>query len=518
MTLLIGLDIGTSNIKAAAYRADGGCLAQASSPTPSRTVALRQAEQDPDELWGAVAETLAKTVTACGSSPDIAGVCVASVGEAGVPLDAHGDPTCPIIAWYDERTAPLTQWWEAHLGTEPLFALTGLPLGHTFSLLKMQWLRQEAPVAWAATRRWLAVGDYIGFRLTGQQAMGYSLASRTMALDLGTRAWSPELLELARVPERLLPALAPEGTLLGRVLPEAVVATGLPESTAVFIGGHDHPVAAIAMGATAPGIVLDSTGTTETELMAIPSVRSILDRNDQHFSVGCHAAPGRYYIKGAILSAGSLLAWAAGLCFPKEPPHARLAALTEAAATSPAGADGLYLLPHLAGAGSPDRDSLARGVIAGLTLGHTRNDIARAAFEGLVYELNALLSALEQSAGHPISQVIAAGGGSQSSFWTQLKADITGHPMMVSPQTEAVTLGAAMLAGLGSGIYSSLEDAQAAHALPGEMYTPDPARAQLYDRLYRLRIRRIRELCVSLGAATGRLWGGTLDDPSPTRA
>jgi xylulokinase len=156
--------------------------------------------------------------------------------------------------------------------------------------------------------------------------------------------------------------------------------------------------------------------------------------------------------------------------------------------------------------------------MAGLTLGHTRNDIARAAFEGLVYELNALLSALEQSAGYPISRVIAVGGGSQSSFWTQLKADITGHPMMVSPQTEAVTLGAAMLAGLGSGIYSSLEDAQAAHALPGEMYTPDPARAQLYDRLYRLRIRRIRELCVSLGAATGRLWGGALDDPSPTRA
>ncbi len=506
MALLIGLDVGTSNIKAAAYRSDGGCVARASTPTPTTPAGLRQAEQHPGALWEAVAETLATTLAACGDAPDVAGLCVASVGEAGVPLDAHGEPTYPIIAWYDQRTASLPRWWDEAMGAQPLFALTGLPLGHTFSLLKMQWLRQMAPEAWAATQRWLAVGDYVGFRLTGQQATGYSQASRTMALDLTTRAWSDTLLSIAELPPSLLPTLVPEGTLLGHALPEAAAACRLPEGTPVFVGGHDHPVAAIAMGATEPGVVLDSTGTTETELMTIPSVRDILARGDGRFSVGCHAAPGSYYVKGGILGAGSLLRWVADLCFADTPPPDRLDALYTAAEASPPGARGLYLLPHLAGAGSPDRDSMARGVMAGLTLDHSRNDLARAAFEGLVYELKTLLNALAESAGHGIDRVIAAGGGSQSPFWTQLKADVTGRPILVSPHTEAVTLGAAMLAGVGAGIYRSLQDAQATHAQSSEAYTPDPARARDYQRLYQKRIAQIRALCLPVGALSGQLW------------
>lgn len=516
VALLIGLDIGTSNIKAAAYDASGPCRAQASFPTPTEMTGVRLATQDPEALWNTAAAALREVLEACQIGGEVSGVCVASVGEAGVPLDAHGRPTHPIIAWYDERTVPLLPWWRDYLGPAAIFAITGLPLGHTFSLFKLQWLRQQIPDAWARTRRWLGISDYIGYRLTGEQVMGYSLASRTMALDLQTRSWSADLLDAAEVPQDLLPALAPEGTFLGRVHAEAAEATGLPAGTPVLVGGHDHPVAAVALGATSSGIVLDSTGTTETELMAIPSVEAMLERDDQRFSVGCHALPGSFYIKGAILGAGSLLTWAANLLFPELPEQAKLDALERVAACSPAGAKGLYLLPHFGGAGSPDRDSAARGVIAGLTTHHTRDDMARAVLEGLTYELRALWEALEASAGYRVTRVIATGGGSQSVLWNHLKANVTGRAIAVSQQPEAVTLGAAMLAGLGSGQYASLEDAQKVHSPPTQIITPEPELAATYDQLYHERVQCIRAASAHLGAMTGHLWATEPTGDSPT--
>jgi len=505
LTLLIGLDIGTSNIKAAAYKVTGRLCAQTVIATPTKTIGLRGGTQDPDALWLAVARALRTVMDRVQDGGLVAGVCVASVGEAGVSLDAQGQPTHPIVVWYDDRTAPLVSWWRRHVGPEAVFVATGLALGHTFTLLKLQWLRQQAPQAWERTRRWLGISGYVGYRLTGEQAMGYSLASRTMALDLRTLSWSDDLLDAARVPRDLLPQLVPEGTMLGKVQEGAAAVTGLPTGTPVLVGGHDHPVGAIALGAVAPGVLLDSTGTTETELMGLPSVERMLRGDDRRFSVGCHAAPGSFYIKGAILGAGSLLRWAAQLLFPELPDDARTRALEHAAISAPPGARGLYLLPHLEGAGSPNRDSMARGVIAGLTARHTRDDLARAAWEGLAYELRTLWEALEDSAGYRIKQVVAAGGGSRSAFWNQLKANVTGRPISVSQQSEAVTLGSAMLAGMGSGVYASLDEARRTFPLHAERIEPDPELADTYGRLYRHAIERIRAESVRLGALAGHL-------------
>ncbi|MGC9359578.1 MAG: FGGY-family carbohydrate kinase, partial [Anaerolineae bacterium] len=500
-----------------AYEAAGRLCTQTVVPTPIEAVGLRRGTQDPKALWQAATSALRTVMSNVWDAP-IGGVCVASVGEAGVPLDAQGKPTHPIIAWYDDRTAPLVPWWQSRVDPQAIFATTGLVLGHTYTLLKLQWLFQQAPDAWERTRRWLSVSDYLGYRLTGEQAIGYSLASRTMALDLHTLSWSDDLLAAAGVPNALLPDLAPEGTLLGKVHRRAALATGLPVGTPVVVGGHDHPVGALALGAIAPGIVLDSTGTTETELMGLPSVEGILQRDDRRFSVGCHAAPGSFYIKGAILGAGSLIRWTGQLLFPDLPDDARLQAMEDAAASAPPGARGVYVLPHFAGAGSPNRDSTARGVIAGLTTRHTRAEIARAAWEGLAYELRALWEALEDSSGAGIVRIVAAGGGSRSAFWNQLKANVTGRAISVSEQTEAVTLGAAMLAGLGTGVYANLDEAHQAFPLRAKRFEPEPRLAVTYDDLYRDNIESIRLDSVRLGALAGSLWQAhaAMDGDAPT--
>jgi len=502
MELLLGMDLGTTNIKAVAYTTQGAPLAEASRPTPTRVMGLRRAEHDPDALLQEAMSALREVTSRLPRGAHISGVAIASVGEAGVPLDEHSQVLYPIIAWYDERTTRQAEQWATEIGATEVYRRTGLPLGHTFTLNKLMWLRENEQDVWSRMRRWLCVADYVAYRLTGEQRMGYSLASRTMALDLRRRQWAEDL--LAHVGEKadLFPELAPEGSLVGHIADDAALATGLPKGTPVFVGGHDHICGGLAVGACYPGVVLDSTGTTEAELVTLETVEPHLAKADLSFCLGCHVVEGRYYAIGSILGAGSMIGWLADLLWPTERPadrEAALQALTRAATQSEVGARGLYVLPHLAGAGSPDRDSTARGVFAGLTLEHTRADLARAAIEGLAYELRFLWEALERFSGQPIEHVVSVGGGARNALWSQIKADVTGHEMQVPEHVEAVTLGAAILAGLGAGIYGGLEDVRRSIHLPMAVTSPRPEAVPKYEERYRLLVTEIRPLAAALG-------------------
>ncbi len=499
---LIGLDLGTTNIKGVAYATSGMPLATASMPTPAIEQGLRRACHDPQALWGQMAAVIRDLVVALPAQAHLAGLAIASFGEAGVPLDARGEALYPVIAWYDERTAPQAAWWAQHMGEAEIYRHTGLPLGHTFTLNKLLWLREAEPEIYGRLSKWLCISDYMAYRLTGEQRMGYSLASRTMALDLRERRWSSEMLSCAGIAPDILPPLSAEGTLVGYVTPAAARETGLAQGTPVYIGGHDHVCGALAMGAFEPGVVLDSTGTTEAELVTLDGAAEYLDAADLSFCLGCHVARGRYYAIGSILGAGSMIGWLAGLLWGAEQSAGRdkvLQAFTQAAGESPVGAHGLYLLPHLAGAGSPDRDSTARGVFVGLSLAHTRADMARAAIEGLSYELRLLWEALERFAHHPITGVICAGGGARNALWSQVKADVTDRSLAIPANTEAVTLGAALLAGLGAGIYRDEREAMQQLSIPSVQLQPHADDARRYARLYRLLTTEIRPLAIALG-------------------
>jgi len=501
---LLGVDVGTTNTKAVAYSLQGAPLASASIPTPFVSEGARRAHQRPEDLWQATLAAIRTVVASLPPGARLLGMAVASVGEAGVPLDAAGRPLYPIIAWYDDRSTPQCAALVAALGEVGIYRITGLPPTPIFSLNKLLWLRDHEPDVLSRMARWLCVSDYIAYRLTGEQAMGYSLASRTMAFDLQRRAWSEALLDRAGLRPNQLPPPHPEGTLVGRVA--ASNAAGLPEGLPVFVGGHDHVCGALAVGAFEPGVVLDSTGTTEAELVALPEVHDYLEAGDLSFSLGCHTARDRYYAIGSILGAGSTMGWVAGLLWPQEAGEgsdAALQAMTRSAAESPLGANGLYLLPHLAGAGAPQRNPTSRGLLAGLHLGHTRGDIARATFEGMAIELRLLLEALEGYAGHAIERLAAVGGGARNAVWTQIKADVLGRAVSVPEHPEAATLGAAILAGIGAGAFRDEREAYAELAPPSRAVAPDSERHRAYNALYRRVMAEVRPLAAELGRRSG---------------
>lgn len=305
--LLLGIDIGTTNIKTILFDPTGATVAQASVRTPTHYPRPNWAYFDPEETWGAVVQGL-RSVTAQVDATRIAGMAVASYGEAGVPLDAHGQPLYAAIAWFDGRTAAQAAWLEQQIGQEQLFAVTGSAVQPIFTLCKLLWLRDHEPEVLARTRRWLNMADYIAYRLCGVPAADFTLASRTLCLDLHRRQWAADLIATVGIDPSILAPLQSSGTRLGPVLPEVAAATGLPTSAQVAVGGHDHIVGALALGVTQVGDMLNSIGTAEAIFLPVEQPISDANFGRQGYSQGVHAA-GKYYLLGGLYTSGASVDW-----------------------------------------------------------------------------------------------------------------------------------------------------------------------------------------------------------------
>ncbi len=491
MPYLLGLDVGTTNTKAVLYDLAGGMRAVASTPTPLEEQGPGQAVCDPEALYRAALGVIRRAVSQVPDPEAVLGVSVSSMGEAGVPLDARGRPVYPIIAWYDRRTLPYRLWWQRHYGDDRLFAVCGLQPGHIFSLNKIMWLRDHEPAAYSRLALWLSVSDYIAYRLTGEAAMSHAQACRTQAFDLQTLDWSTEVLQAAGVERDVFPRAVPSGQALGTLRASEAAACGLGTHTVVAAGGHDHICAAVAAGVTRPGSLLDSIGTTEAALAVIDRPRSEPLVRRMGVSCGVHAVPGRYYLIGGLLGIGPLLRWLVETVLGVEPDDEGYRALTQAAQRSPAGAHGLYFLPFLAGAGSPEQDPHATGAYLGLRLHHTRNDLVRAALEGVCYELRRLVESLQALTPAPEAVLRAVGGGARNAFWLQMRADITGRRVEVPQGTERGALGAALLAGVGAGVYASVEAAAGGAYRAQRVYHPEPESERAYAARYEQTYRRL---------------------------
>ncbi|MHB9031629.1 MAG: FGGY-family carbohydrate kinase, partial [Anaerolineae bacterium] len=217
MELLIGIDIGTTNIKAVAYDLAGVPAGEASQPTPSRIEGPRQASTDPNMLWAVTSNCLKDLLTRLPGDNQISGLAIASVGEAGVLLDKAGQPLCPIIAWYDERTVDQAQTVSSQLDDSAIYKVTGLPPGHTYTIPKLLWLREQYPGILNRAVTWLSVCDWIAYCLGGGYQIGLSQASRTLALDLAHARWWRSVLDALGIPQHIFPQLLPEGSRIGAV-------------------------------------------------------------------------------------------------------------------------------------------------------------------------------------------------------------------------------------------------------------------------------------------------------------
>ena len=505
MGILIGIDIGTTNWKAAAFSETGMPLHIRKTPAVTRRMENGCCYYEPEEIWTSVCTLLRQLMADC-AGEEVLGVSVTSMSESVVPVDRDGKTLFPVIAWFDasakEQAARITD----RFGEDAIFSICGLDPDPIFSLPKIMWVRDHYPDVYEKADKWLQMMDYICFRLCGECATDYSMACRTLAFDLEKRSWSRELLDAFDIPVSVMPALQKAGTLLGTVSGPVAEMTGLPSGTRVFVGGHDHPCATITAGVLAGNRIMDSSGTAES-LLYISQPDAPVPKTRQGARIGMYLDPRRYVLWGGIKASGASADWAfdrlafgtdwletAGAAAEEGLPagHAEgqekkrdYAKVLDALQEIPAGAEGLIYIPHLRGSGAPSWNQNDRGAFLGLTSLHDSRHMLRAVFEGLSFQARIIVEMHEQIAGTRTDGVCVAGGSARNRFWQQVKADILQRPVELSPFGDATVQGAALLAGIGAGLFSSVDEASAACAGNNDILLPDPSAADIYNRLYR---------------------------------
>jgi xylulokinase len=468
--ILCGIDAGTSQIRAILFEADGRVVAHAAEPTPVRELGPGSAELCPEELWRVTVSLLRRIASEVPSPTAIRSVAVASVGEAGVVLDADGQPLAPIMVWYDTRTTDELERLLATIGFEQIHRITGLCPDPTFSLMKLLWLKRHEPERFVAARRWLNVADYLAWRLSGEQASDLSLASRTALLDIERRTYATPLLEAAEIPAGLLPPLLPSGTRLGRLRPELARVTGLPDDCVVGVGGHDHVCGMLAAGADRSGVLFDSMGTAEalTFVQEGPLRDPALGWDGFNQGVLEVDRP-LYYVFGGLPTAAAAVEW-----FRRVHDAADHAALIAEAEAAPWGSDGVMFLPHLRLGSPPFPDPIGRGAFVGLSAATSRGDLFRAVLEGIALDGANILGIMLRNLGvsRP-ERILCVGGSTRNELLMRLKATAYGVPLAVLDLPDATCLGAALLGGLAAGIYPDLADAHARLAVPTRLVPPE---------------------------------------------
>lgn len=487
-TTLLSLDLGTTHCKAGLFALDGQALYLASLSNPALRSQQGYAIYDPQGLWRQV-ELLLTEVESWRRSQGgrwrpPAALGVASMAETGLIFDRERQaPRTAFIPWFETVATPQAEALGQRFDVRERFYSTGLRPAFKYSLPKIVWLKEQQGVS-LEDGIWLGVADYIVYRLCGVFATDYSLAGRTYAFHLDRKTWDEETLKILGIPTSLFPQALPSGKPVAGVQP-GLEALGLAMGTPVAIAGHDHICGAFAAGLLSRQqgmMVFDSIGTAESLSGVFPE-RSLGEADYQAgFAFGLYGVPGWLYWLGGLSASGGSIEWLRAILGDPPLNYHDLDALLAVGDEAPSG---ILYFPYLAGSGSPHANSRVRGAFIGLSAAHSRGDLYQAVLEGTAQEAEFMRRAAERVTGTPVERVLAAGGGTRNRRWMQIKANVFGCPLDVLAQKETTLLGAALLAGLGSGIYP---DAQtAANHLVGcglERYEPDAARHEVYRQLY----------------------------------
>lgn len=480
---LIGIDIGTQSLRALLVDRSARLRVLASRPTPTLRPRPGFAEHDPEALWHSVLAVLGELASRIPKDHEVAGIAVASFGESCVLLDTHGAPLGNALAWFDRRTEEDAASLAGRIPPDRLFAVTGLASDPTYTLYKLLHVRRVAPERFAAARRMLNIADWIAFRLCGEAATDFSLASRTSCLDLRNRSWSAELLGELGFDRTFFPPLRPSGAPLGAVRTAVLTETGLPGRPLVGVGAHDHIAGAFAAGSLAEGVILDSMGTAEAILTAARQPTMTPDIVQQGYAQGAiERDQPLFYLGGAIYSSGGTVEWARHL-FGGSLSHQAL--IGEARSIAP-GSNGVSFLPHLAYGSPPHPDIKARGAFLGLTAAKGRGEMFRAVLEGLAMEARGVLDGMSKAARLAVpGEIIVIGGNTRNRLLLEIKANTFGRPVTVIADPEATALGVALMGGIAAGLWPDLRRALGEIERERFVVDPEPVSIPLYDELYR---------------------------------
>jgi xylulokinase len=484
---LLGLDIGTAGCKALLFDIDGSLVAKAWREYLVDFPHPQWAEQDLENVWRLAQEAIQETIVTAHVT-EIAAIGLSVHGEAVTPVDEDGRSLRPTILGMDTRTGHQNAWLRERFGGEALFQRTGMPIHTINTLPKLLWLKENEPEIWKNASKFLLVEDFFIQKMTRQAVISHCLASRTQLLNLNAGVWDEEILGALDLDPSKLARVLPSGSLVGPLSQDLVTKFGLTFAPAIITGGHDQACGALGVGLTTPGLASVSTGTAEVVEVALPSPVVSRPLFEGNISVYSHVIPGLFLAMTLNHSGGMALRWFRdGFCEPQMQQAAQTHSDAYDLILEDASTDltGLLILPHFSGSGTPTFDTASKAAILGLTFATTRSDIAKAILEGLTYELRLNLDLLKDG-GVKIDVLRAIGGGAKSPLWLQLKADITGIPVVTPQITEAAGFGAALLAGVGAGIFPSAAEAAGRFLKLAHEYHPDPVRSAAYARQYEL--------------------------------
>lgn len=477
MELLLGLDVGTSSVKCLAVNVEGEVAASAAQPLRLSTPRPGWVEQDPQEIWEGAAHACRAVTSSLTRPYRIAALSVSSQGGTTIPLDAAGVPTHLAFSWMDERAGEESREVQKALGEDWIARTSGWPLSEGLPLNHIAWFRKRNPEAFARTERFCFVNDFILSRLCGEYAMDPSDAGITQLYNLVDGRWDRRLLDYAGIQPSQLSPIYESGRVVGALTREAGEQTGLAAGLQVVNGAHDQYCAALGTGTVQPGKALLSGGTAWVILAVFQNLEEALQSG---MSISRHAIPGLF---GGILSMGGVGAsveWLLELLWPDlDDRISRYQALDRTVVGVPPGSGGL-IFRSLSGSHSKNGETIP-GILAGLALRHTRGDIARALLEGVAMELRWLLDGMGEAG--QIDRLKMIGGAVHSPTWPQIIADITRRPLEALQISEAASLGAAILAGRGVGLFSNDQAAESLN-LQSRQVSPDSNLEDFYTRQY----------------------------------
>lgn len=489
MACLIGVDLGTSGTKTVLFDENGTVLASATVEYPLYQPKNGYAEQEPEDWWNATVETIRAVIAKSG----IEKTEIKSIGLSGqmhglVMLDKEGKVIRRSIIWADQRTSAECEEITSRVGKQRLIEITANPALTGFTASKILWVRNHEPQNYEKCAHILLPKDYVRFRLTGEFATEVSDASGMQLLDIPNRCWSTEVLEKLDIDASLLAKVYESPEITGKISHEAAMLTGLSEQTTVVGGAGDNAAAAVGTGVVRDGRAFTTIGTSGV-VFAHTSQISIDPKGRVH--TFCCAVPGAWHVMGVTQAAGLSLKWFRDQFCVSEMDTAKqmgtdpYVLMDREAETVPIGANKLLYLPYLMGERTPHLDPNCRGAFIGLSAIHTKKDMLRAVMEGVSYSLRDCMEILKEM-GISVNDMMACGGGGSSPLWRQMLADLYGCSVKTTDSKEGPALGVAILAGVGAGIFSSVEEGCDALIHTKKEQFPIEANTLEYDKYYRI--------------------------------
>lgn len=477
--LLLGIDIGTTGAKVVLVDGrDANALAHRTVEYPLHMPRPNWCEQDPHDWWRATVQAVREVVQAERiDAGRIAGLGLSGQMHGLVALDSSGQVIRPAILWNDQRTAAQCEEITRLVGLERLIQRTGNIALTGFTAPKVLWMREHEAEAHQRIASILLPKDYVRYRLSGERFTDVADASGTLLLDVSRREWSGEMLEALDIPRSWLATVTECGVASTRLSAMAAGELGLLEGTPIAAGAGDQAAQAVGSGIIEEGTVCVTIGTSGVAFAPIGAYRPE-PRGRLH--AFCHAVPGAWHLMGVMLSAGGSLRWLRDLlgdefnehsCYLGRDPYDILC--DEAGRIAP-GADGLIFLPYLTGERTPHNDPKARGVFFGLSLRHRRPHLARAVLEGITFGLRDCLDLL-RATGAPPREIRISGGGARSAVWRQMLADVFGQEVTTSESPHGAAMGAALLAGVGAGLWPDIRLAAGQVRTNPQVTRPGPA-------------------------------------------